>query len=47
LLYLKLGEKLDAMDCAGGSVKVKPGKMVIMSMPQLVVHIIIKQHDTP
>jgi hypothetical protein len=47
LLCLKLGEEPDAMDCAGGSVKVKPGKMVIMSMPQLVAHIIMKRHDMP
>ena len=47
LLYLKLGEEPVAMDCAGGGAKVKPGKMVIMSMPQLVAHVIMKRHDTP
>ena len=47
LLHLKLGEEPDAMDCTGGGAKVKPGKTVIMSMPQLVAHIIMKQHDTP
>ena len=47
LLRLKLGEEPDAMDCTGGGAKVKPGKTVIMSMPQLVAHIIMKQHDTP
>ena len=47
LLRLKLGEEPDAMDCAGGGAKVKPGKTAIVSMPQLVARMIMKRRDTP
>jgi hypothetical protein len=42
LLYLKLSEEPDTIDCASSSMKVKLGKTVIMSMPQLVIYIIMK-----